>query len=200
MTFEGFPKIARLRRDMIVTEKIDGTNASVEIVESMEPSYEDAIVSSAVINGFGRWRHMFAGSRTRYITPTADNFGFAAWVKIHAEQLLELGVGRHFGEWWGSGIQRGYGLTNGEKRFSLFNTFRWSDDAKRPACCSVVPVLATGTFDTIVIDQATDRLRFDGSSAAPGFMNPEGIVVFHSASGQMFKRTLLKDEKHKGEA
>ena len=57
---------------------------------------------------------------------------------------MELGVGQHFGEWWGFGIQRGYGLH--ERRFSLFNTGRWSDPAVRPACCGVVPVLADGDF------------------------------------------------------
>lgn len=35
MTFEAFPKISRLRRNVIVTEKIDGTNAQVFI----EPIY-----------------------------------------------------------------------------------------------------------------------------------------------------------------
>ena len=33
MEFEGFPKIARLSREIVVTEKIDGTNARVCITE-----------------------------------------------------------------------------------------------------------------------------------------------------------------------
>jgi hypothetical protein len=78
-------------------------------------------------------------SRSRWITPDDDNFGFAAWVEANRDELLTLGPGRHFGEWWGSGIQRGYGLPKGEKRFSLFNVSRWGES--RPACCHVVPVL-----------------------------------------------------------
>jgi hypothetical protein len=35
-------------------------------------------------------------------------------------------------------------------------------------------------------------LQVNGSHAAP-FMNPEGIVVFHSASRQLYKLTLEKD-------
>jgi hypothetical protein len=31
MEFEAFPKIPRLKRDMVITEKIDGTNACVLI-------------------------------------------------------------------------------------------------------------------------------------------------------------------------
>ena len=31
--FAGFPKIARLNRQVIVTEKIDGTNAQIRITE-----------------------------------------------------------------------------------------------------------------------------------------------------------------------
>ena len=52
-------------------------------------------------------------------------FGFARWVETNRERLITLlGPGLHFGEWWGSGIQRGYGLTKGDKRFSLFNVER----------------------------------------------------------------------------
>jgi hypothetical protein len=167
--FIEFPKMPRLSREVIVTEKIDGTNAQVHITD-------DGLI--------------LAGSRTRWISPEADNFGFAAWVRDNAEELTKLGPGSHFGEWWGAGIQRRYGLT--EKRFSLFNVDRWSED--RPACCHVVPVLYRGTFDTARIDEQLESLRRCGSAAAPGFMNPEGIVVFHIAGRVGFKKTIHKDE------
>jgi hypothetical protein len=109
--------------------------------------------------------------------------------------LLALGPGSHFGEWWGQGIQRRYGLA--EKRFSLFNVHRWGDDAVRPACCLVVPVLYRGAFHTTAIEGALHDLRAGGSVAAPGFMQPEGVVIFHSASGALFKKTLEKDESPK---
>jgi hypothetical protein len=173
MEFESFPKIARLSRDMIVTEKIDGTNAQVHVLDDGS---------------------VLAGSRSRYITPEDDNFGFARWVYDHADQLRELGPGRHFGEWWGSGIQRRYGID--EKRFSLFNVRRWRDG--RPDCCHLVPVLYEGPFATGIVDLYLEVLKKEGSQAAPGFMRPEGVVVFHVAGGHLYKKTIEKDEEPKG--
>jgi len=173
--FIEFPKIGRLKRGCVVTEKIDGTNAQIHITEAGE---------------------MLVGSRTRWITPADDNYGFAKWAEQNKAELMKLGPGSHFGEWWGQGIQRRYGLT--EKRFSLFNTARWSDDAIRPACCHVVPLLYTGVFDTLAVGGCLHRLRIDGSVAAPGFMQPEGVVVYHVATRTLFKQTLEKDEEFKG--
>lgn len=174
--FEAFPKIARLNRDIVVTEKIDGTNAIVHVAE-------DGTV--------------LAGSRSRWITPVDDNFGFARWVAANEEALRGgLGVGTHYGEWWGSGIQRGYGIK--EKRFSLFNVARWGET--RPECCGVVPVLYRGPFDQKAIEACIDRLRVGGSVAVSGFMRAEGVVVFHGASNTLFKITCEKDESPKGVA
>lgn len=173
-TFIPFPKIGRLSRDIIVTEKIDGTNACIHIPEA------------------GRW---MVGSRTRWITPDDDNFGFAAWVRDNAEDLSRLGVGTHFGEWWGAGIQRRYGLK--EKRFSLFNVSRWNQETK-PSCCHVVPTLYVGDFDTAAIRDTMAQLLSSGSLAAPGFMKPEGVVIFHTQSGALFKKTYEKDDAGKG--
>ena len=117
---------------------------------------------------------------------------------------MEMGPGRHFGEWWGQGIQRNYGMA--EKRFSLFNTLRWcegpgSDEPggapNYPTCCHVVPVIYSGPFDMNWVERAMDCLRYEGSLAAPGFMNPEGVVIYHTAGHLSFKYTF-KDE-HKGE-
>jgi hypothetical protein len=139
---------------------------------------------------------IFAQSRSRFITPTSDNYGFAKWVVANAPELIDrLGPGRHYGEWWGLGIQRGYGLQ--EKRFSLFNTGRWSNPEAKPPCCHVVPIVAIRD-DFSCVDVALGRLSADGSLAAPGFMHPEGVVAFHSASQYMFKATLEKDEEWKG--
>jgi hypothetical protein len=197
--FQEFPKMARLTRDCVITEKIDGTNAQVEIVAGLSDVYE---ATNAVAANRELGLVMFAGSRTRYITPEADNFGFAAWVKAHADELWMLGEGRHYGEWWGSGIQRNYGLT--EKRFSLFNTARWADDrdrekypTDRPTCCSVVPVLYAGLFGPKHDENMLLRLQHEGSIAAPGFMKPEGVVVYHTAAGVYFKKTLEKDAEGK---
>ena len=188
--FPEFPKIPRYNREVIVTEKIDGTNASVYIPES--------------------GTEIFAASRTRWITVEDDNHGFARWVQTNREELLRLGPGHHFGEWWGQGIQRGYGLK--EKRFSLFNVHRWGDPATRPACCHVVPTLWRGNFDELGaectspsdpaqftrLELSLEELRTLGSRAAPGFMKPEGVVIFHTAGSQLFKKTIEKDDQPKG--
>lgn len=199
--FIKFKKIARLSREVIVTEKIDGTNAQIYIDEE---------------------GNIHVGSRTRWITPQDDNHGFAKWVYEHADELKDgLGPGRHFGEWWGSGINRGYGLPKGEKRFSLFNTIRWcsyneepqqiiTDDPrivefqkKLPECCYLVPVLWRGLFDTKEIDATLIALEVVGSQAAPGYRNPEGIVIYHTKGNVMFKKTIdgdghKRDRKKKG--
>jgi len=178
MDFHEFPKIPRLFRPIVITEKIDGTNVSVMVDEN------------------GR---VTAGSHHRPITPEDDNYGFAAWVRDHEAELLGFGPGQHYGEWWGQGINRGYDLT--EKRFSLFNVSRWADcpecgRRRRPFCCEVVPVLSRcDTFSHKVIQGALNTLKKHGSVAAPGFMRPEGIVIFHERAGQLFKVTLEGDQE-----
>ena len=140
----------------------------------------------------------FAQSRNKFVTPgkTTDNYGFAAWVFENAENLMGLGEGIHYGEWWGQGIQRRYGMT--EKRFALFNTGRWNQDGDVcPACCYTVPVLYEGPMDESRINGAMTHLGAMGSVAAPGFMNPEGIIVFHHGTGTLFKRTFEHDETGK---
>ena len=173
MDFEGFAKVPRLSRECVITEKIDGTNAQILIGENNE---------------------FFTGSKNKWITPEDDNRGFAKWAHENKEDLLTLGPGRHFGEWWGQGIGRKYNLK--EKRFSLFNTSRWGVD--RPTCCHVTPVLYEGLFLTDEITLAIAKLAHKGSVASPGFMNPEGIIIFHVAANMMFKKTILNDEKPKG--
>jgi len=175
MEFIAFPKMPRLTREVIVTEKVDGTNAQICITEDGQ---------------------FLVGSRTRWITPEDDNFGFAKWAYENKDDLMKLGIGCHFGEWWGAGIQRKYALD--EKRFSLFNVSRWNDPTERPKCCHVVPTLYRGMFDTSVIETVLENLKNNGSIASPGFMKPEGIVVYHVAGGFGFKKTIEKDELPKG--
>ena len=173
--FVEFRKIPRLSRPCVITEKIDGTNGVVCVTED-----------GAVI----------AGSRSRWITLAEDNHGFAAWVATHADELRGgLGVGMHYGEWWGAGIQKRYPMIS-PKRFSLFNVSRWRD--MRPACCDLVPVLYDGPFTTDAVESALWLLRMRGSVAAPGCMRPEGVVIYHIQGNLLFKKTLEKDEEPKG--
>jgi hypothetical protein len=190
--FVGFPKSARYSREAICTEKIDGTCSVVYIGEDGE---------------------FLTGSRSRWITPEDDNFGFSRWAHEHKAELMTLGPGRHFGEWWGQGIQRGYNLP---KRLSLFNVVRWCLHGQTPQpiptadprvvkmqdvlppCVGLVPILWRGLFDALPLADILDTLRREGSFAAPGFAQPEGVVVFHVAGNVGFKKTLDRDGEPKG--
>lgn len=191
--FRGFDKIARFYRDVVITEKIDGTNAQVCI----EPlTDEDTRVPgpwiAQVVSADGEWFVVRAGSRTRYVTPECDNHGFAAWVAEHCDELMELGPGRHFGEWWGHRINRGYGCEKDERYFSLFNTSRWFDE--RPAPCDVVPVLYEGPLTDSAVEMAMELLWSHGSFAKPEYDRPEGVVIYHKHANKLFKVTLEGDQ------
>lgn len=208
--FESFKRIPRLSRDIIVTEKIDGTNAQIFIepicLETTTPKIDGGVFPLAIVNNFA----IYAGSRNRWLSRDADNFGFAAWVQSNSEELVKLGPGRHYGEWWGLGIQRGYGQT--KKWFSLFDVARWVSpfnvhlvgglQAKQelcPECCSVVPVLYRGDFSTFEVEEVLTELEFSGSKAAPGYARPEGIVIHHIAGNYLFKKTIDHDAQGKPE-
>jgi hypothetical protein len=205
LEFQEFEKISRLNREVIVSEKIDGTNGQVHIRPAEGSQLEMGYDIQVDIGGVPHY--MRAGSRNRWVLHlgTDDNNGFGRWVHQHAHELAALGPGAHFGEWWGAGIQRKYGLT--EKRWSLFNVGRWvqaggaplqEKQAYAPACCHVVPILSVGIgFDPVIA--GLTWLREKGSQAAPGFMKPEGVVAFHTHSRTLFKVTLERDEEHKSQ-
>lgn len=200
--FEAFPKIARLNREIVITEKIDGTNAQV-IVDPVNVSHEEYEKTYGAVPLLYTYTPdnipvaIWAGSRSKLIYPgKQDNAGFAGWVLQNGVELAKLGPGRHFGEWWGQGIQRRYGLQ--EKRFSLFNVGRWNVD-NVPKCVHVVPTLYVGPFSQKEIEACVEELLMEGSHAAPGFKDAEGVVVYHTAADQLFKVTCKDDEKPKGQ-
>lgn len=176
--FKDFGKISRFRTIQVtVTEKIDGTNAQVYIPD--DPS-----------------EALRAGSRNRWVTPEQDNYGFARFVAENSELLRRLGPGRHFGEWYGAGIQRRYGLDH--KRFALFNVDRFSGGLPEGLAeigVQLVPVLYRGAFDSAAISAAVEKLYTGGSVLVPGFDKPEGAIV--SCGGQRWKITDNGDQ-HKG--
>lgn len=151
-----FPKIPRLNRDIVITEKIDGTNAAIRIGENV------MALATGEPREIPELGPVVAQSRTRIITPEKDNYGFARWVKEHEDVLREaLGPGIHYGEWWGLGIQRGYKQT--QKWFSLFNYKRWANDPRIMALSTigvqVVPILYRGPWMAIV---GKDVTYFEG--------------------------------------
>lgn len=200
--FQEWPKIARLNRDCIITEKIDGTNGAIifsDVNEAFPALPDDMILANnvGIVPSEGNvvcW----VQSRTRIISPWNDNHGFARWVYDNIQSLYEdLGIGIHFGEWWGSGIQRGYGLSKGEKYFSLFNTKRWEGVEFKTPHLNHVPVLYKGPFSTTMVNGWVDALREGNSIMVPDYDNPEGVVVYHTASATMYKVTCCRDEEPK---
>ena len=166
--FQSFPKITRYNNvGVTITEKIDGTNACI---------------------AFDHDGNMFCQSRKRIITSGDDNFGFAGWAENNQTALFEmLGEGRHFGEWWGRGIQRTYGLA--ERRFSLFNTHRWGERGPIDVGgveVNCVPVLVQCQLNELnqKVASALCGLRLDGSRAA-NFTDAEGVMVYLSNVGYL---------------
>jgi len=202
--FTPWPKTARLFRDIVITEKIDGTNAAVHITPLLAGTLAESdsfpqASRSIVVDGT---RYVLtAQSRKRIITPDSDNYGFSRWVYENAEALVRtLGTGLHFGEWWGRGIQRGYDM--GGKHFALFNTDKHRDVFTTVGGSMVypVPVLYRGPFSEHEIRSALVRLRERGSAASPGFMDPEGVCVYHTQTRSVFKVTLDNNDAGKWES
>lgn len=209
--FTAWPKTPRLLRDIVITEKLDGTNGGVLIkrvpadeflLYASEWSDHPEILYSADALDGGFWV-VGAQSRNRVITRANDNQGFAKWVQANASTLIkDLGEGVHFGEFWGNKIGRGYGLPLGDRRFSLFNpdTFarqvtliRELDEIKTPGL-SVVPVLYSGPFDMTAVRQTLIDLRANGSTAAPGYLRPEGIIVYHTHARRIIGKVTLDNQ------
>lgn len=211
LEFTEWPKTYRVNRDVVVTEKIDGTNAAVRVVYG--PAVDllsnandgDRFYEHVVVDLDGVKYLVGAQSRKKIITPEKDNFGFANFVFDNARNfVLALGEGVHFGEWYGTGIQRGYGLS--EKRFMLFNTTRWGKPETREYLyglfngrVNVATVLYEGPFNTDRINTIVDVLRERGSAhEAHSFQPAEGVVVYHTQAHWNLKVTTESDEQPKG--
>lgn len=162
--FQAWPKIPRaVLGDVVITEKMDGTNACV-------------IIENGEIVG--------VQSRKRMITPEDDNHGFAGYVERNKEMFLKLGDGRHFGEWVGLGIN-GNNHEFPEKRFYLFNTRRWGEHNPPPEGLYVVKKLYHGPYSEQAVDDTMNALL---SSYTKG--KPEGCVVYFLRLDAMEKHTF----------
>lgn len=172
MQFKHWSKIPIVQNEIwTVTEKIDGTNGLIAIDENND---------------------IFVGSRTRWLTDVKnDNYGFLAWALENKEDLLKLGPGYHYGEWYGKGIQRGYDLK--EKRFALFYLAK---DAVKPECCDIVPDIYCARPNDLAdcIQLAMRNLNTIGSLLVPGYMLPEGIIIRSTLTGQRYKYILENND------
>lgn len=157
---------------MRITQKIHGSNAQVHVYEQE-----------------GELK-LCAGSRNRWICPDDDNFGFARFVYDHVQEFLDLGIGTHYGEWAGPGINSGEGLK--ERTFFLFSHPDRYSDKILPPNVEFVPELYKGPVDQSKINEVMDILLDHGSYAVPGFMKVEGIVV--EIDGKRYKKTFTAEE------
>ncbi len=164
--FESFGQIKRLSKiEMVITQKIHGTNAQI-FIEAHEDCFDERSYS------------IKAGSRTRWVYPGDDNYGFAAWVEANKDELIRcLGVGRHYGE----------GLA--KKTLCLFNHGRYNE---LPPDCVMVPVLYRGPLDLGMVPIVMNRLKEEGSALSPGFMRPEGVVT--QFAGHRYKSVFDAEE------
>ena len=190
--FVKYGKTPRLYRDVTITEKLDGTNSQLVFMNApygeRHPDYVSSFLDEDGVPVF-----LYCGSRNRLITPGngTDNYGFAGWAQENALDLFEaLGVGRHYGEWYGLGIARGYDLP--EKRWALFNPHRYAG-INLPPRVETVPLVMQRNFGAIDFQSVLADLQASGSLASPGFMNPEGVIVRHSASKAIYKLLIGDD-------
>lgn len=214
LEFEAWPKIPRLGNETVqVTEKIDGTNAAVIILPYISDHNPLIDAGQAKLVEYDKPDAMYTfatQSRKRFIWPgkQTDNAGFAGWAWENMHPLIDtLGFGRHFGEWYGSGIQHGYGLK--EKRFALFNASRWADlkkDEHKIDALEVVPVLYDGPVSFLDGEQphfepvkfSIEALRRTGSLAVPGYMSPEGVIAYYRLARVSYKGFLHNNTTPKG--
>lgn len=203
LEFRKWGKTARWGSPFDITEKLDGTNAAVlirEVTPELEAEYlaGDAEPWRMLFNELGPQYAVAAQSRTRVITPRDDNYGFARWVWDNADTLVaDLGPGTHYGEWWGAKIQRAYGLTNGERYFSLFDHKRYGAEFEWNTLTpnlSLVPLMNyDDEFTMEALSDAVTALKEHGSFAHSGkFDRPEGVVVHWHHNDMRLKYILDK--------
>lgn len=116
-SLEGYGKVRYLTK-----VKLDGTNAAVII--SPNASTNPVAAPRAEV---------LAQSRTKIITPSDDNMGFARWVKSQEDAWSRLALDDRevivFGEWAGSGIQKNVAVSQISKKiFAVFCVLLRSPD------------------------------------------------------------------------
>ncbi len=172
--FKEFPKIPQIGKlYMTITQKLHGSNAQIYVFENESGQLD-----------------LMAGSRSRWLVPTDDNFGFAKFCTDRKQEIIEkLGLGRHFGEWVGAGINTGEGLK--EKALYLFNWRRWVDK-ELPRGILTVPILYHGKISLEAIEETMLSLKESGSRIVAGYMKPEGVVI--ELDGSFYKKTFDNEE------
>ena len=166
--FEAWPKIPRdILGYVIITEKMDGTNACV-------------VIEDGVIVGIQSRKRMLN------VDKTEDNYGFAGYVMQNEEKFLALGEGKHYGEWAGVGIQKNPHELDA-KYFYLFDVRRWGDHHVPPEGIRVVKILHQGEYSGAIVDNVMNELK--DTSVSEGY-KPEGIIVYFPTLNKREKYTF----------
>lgn len=175
LEFKPFSKIAKIDAlSMVITQKIHGSNAQLLVFKN---SFEELDI--------------LVGSRTRWLSPECDNYGFASFIYENKQEFIDkLGEGRYYGEWAGPGINSGEGLT--EKTLVLFDHYRFTPERPLPPRTKVVPVLYKGTIKWDELDICMRDLALVGSKLVPGFIRVEGIVI--DIGGVRYKKVFTPEE------
>jgi hypothetical protein len=106
----SFPKIQRLENlEVIVTEKLDGTNAVI---------YKETEEDGTIRFKFGSRNRWLGGHDEK--GKIIENHGFFQFCSDNLEYLMKLSDGYHYGEFIGPGINRGY--FRDKKMLFLFDT------------------------------------------------------------------------------
>ncbi len=191
-----YPKTTRLSKcRMRITEKLDGTNAAIEIIEKLDGP--NIVLSYSRNRQLGEPKPYTTvledGSEKTYMSKEYEHFGFREWVKENAKRLSELlPVGIHYGEWCGPGIQKNpLGLPS--KRFFLFNGYPKDTEVEKAQGIGLfeVPTLYIGKFSIEKIEEVHNDLLSNGTKVFNSIepKSPEGIII--NAFGTRFKKTEL---------
>ena len=175
--YSSFPSIERLENIYcVISEKIDGTNGLIEINET----------------------NVRFGSRNRYISFSDDNAGFANFFKDYEARFKDAAKDittdksyplRIYGEWFGRGIQRGYGLK--DKFFMPFSSFYSEKLIEYQVPNVITPnIMYTGKFSMEVVDTCMQQLKLNGSGVVKDYKQPEGIVIFFPKYNFRLKETF----------
>lgn len=164
--FPKFPSIERFDNlRCFITEKIDGTNGLIEV----------------------SCQGVKFGSRNKWLSNGDDNFGFYAYFSQYVDDMVAWyhrnapGYNwepvRIYGEWFGKGIQRGYDLK--ERKFMPFS-YGLAEDIEGVFAPNIVlpEFLYQGKFSREVLNNCMNSLKEEGSQVVPGYMKPEGVVVY----------------------
>lgn len=180
MDFKAYPKTQRLSNEIVtIAEKIDGTNGVLHVDHQS--------------------RTVLAGSRSKWLindgSRSWDNHGFGAWVKENEEKLLNLPEGLHYGEWYGKGINRNYGMK--DRKLMLFNRSRYQnilEEGDFPTELELETVISLVSVSELPEEALRIKARVDkeGSYHVPGFMKTEGVIFRFQLSAKVYKEVWDK--------